>query len=137
MSFGSINWLAVLASVIFTMISGSVWFTPKTFFTTWWKAVGKEGDEPKGTPVTWILVVVTSALQAIAFALILSAVGSASGGITLGLGLLTGVVVWVGFVAATGLTNKLFSSRYKAWMIEAGNHLVNFLAFGVIFGLWR
>ncbi len=30
MDFGSVNWLAVLACVVVSMISGSLWYNPKT-----------------------------------------------------------------------------------------------------------
>ncbi|HUX21063.1 MAG TPA: DUF1761 domain-containing protein [Spirochaetia bacterium] len=137
MSFASVNWLAVLACVVFSMVSGSLWFGPKTFFPAWWKAIGKEGQEPKGTPITWILLIASSAVQAIVLALVVMGLGRASGGPTLVSGLIAGLVVWAGFVAATGLTNKLFAGQLKAWMFEAGNHLVNFAVFGIILGVWH
>ena len=40
MDFNSINWLAVIACVVVSMISGSLWYNPKTFFPAWWKVVG-------------------------------------------------------------------------------------------------
>ena len=49
MDFSSINWLAVVACVVVSMISGGLWFGPKTFFPAWWKAIGKtEKDTPGG-----------------------------------------------------------------------------------------
>ena len=35
MDFGSINWLAVIACVLASMIIGSVWFSPKVFYPAW------------------------------------------------------------------------------------------------------
>ena len=50
MDFSSINWLAVVACVFASMIIGSVWFHPKTFFPVWWQAIGKsENDGPSST----------------------------------------------------------------------------------------
>jgi hypothetical protein len=54
-----------------------------------------------------------------------------------GSGALTGFALWLGFVAPTGLVNKVFPGHLKAWAIETGNHLVNFVAFGAIIGGWR
>lgn len=48
MDFSSINWLAVVACVVVSMISGSIWFGPKTFFPIWWKAIGKSEKEVPG-----------------------------------------------------------------------------------------
>jgi len=41
MDFSSINWLAVVACVLASMIIGSIWFSPKVFYPAWWKAIGK------------------------------------------------------------------------------------------------
>jgi len=32
MDFSSINWLAVVVCVVVSMISGTLWYNPKTFF---------------------------------------------------------------------------------------------------------
>jgi hypothetical protein len=138
MDFSSINWLAVIACVVFSMISGSLWFGPKTFFPVWWKAIGKrEGEDPKGSPMVWVLIVVSSLVQAVFMALFVNAMGKMSGGATLASGALAGLLLWVGFVAPTSLTNKLFAGQFKAWFIEVGNHLINFVVFGAILGAWH
>jgi hypothetical protein len=142
MNIGSINWLAVLACVIVSMVVGSVWFHPKTFFTMWWKAIGKsENDGPGASSLpmglVWGLIILCSFIQAVFMALFVNAMGSMSGGATLGSGLLAGFLLWLGFVAPTSLTNKLFADRLKAWVLEAGNHLVVFLLFGAILGAWH
>ena len=138
MNFSTINWLAVVACVVFSMISGTIWFGPKTFFPIWWKAIGKkEGDVPNGTPMTWILIIVSSIVQAISMSLLVTTMGTVTGGATLASGALAGFMLWLGFVAPTSLVNKLFPSQLKAWAIEAGNHLINFVVFGAILGAWR
>jgi hypothetical protein len=42
--------------------------------------------------------------------------------------------IWLGIVAPSGLVNKLFPGYLKAWAIETGCHLVNYVAFGAIIG---
>lgn len=55
MGFSSINWLAMIASVIASMVSGSLWFSPKTFYPGWWKAIGRsESDAPSGQNIGMI-----------------------------------------------------------------------------------
>ena len=136
MNTSSINGVAVAICVLFSVISGSLWFGPKTFFPVWWNALGLEGRTPSGSPTTWALIIGTSVVQAFAMALIVPAVAGESGA-TLGSGALTGFALWLGFVAPTGLVNKVFPGHLKAWAIETGNHLVNFVAFGAIIGGWR
>jgi hypothetical protein len=69
---------------------------------------------------------------------ILNVVAKAFGSVNIATGALTGALVWLFIVAPTNLTNKLFAGfPFKVWFIEAGNHLVNFILFGALLGLWR
>lgn len=141
MDFGSINWLAVVACVVVSMVVGSVWFSQKTFFPMWWKAIGRSEKDASGMQnmgMTWGLTVLSSFVQAVFMALMVNVMGSViPGGPTLGSGALAGFMLWLGFVAPASLTNKLFAGQLKAWMLEAGNHLIDFVLFGAILGAWR
>lgn len=142
MDFSSINWLAVIACVVVSMISGALWYNPKTFFPVWWKGIGKDDKDAPGTSnmnVTWGLTILASAVQAVAMSFMVTALGSLmSGGTTVFTGALTGFMLWLGFVAPTYLVNKLFAGHgLKIWAIEAGNHLLNFVLFGAILGAWQ
>jgi hypothetical protein len=142
MDFSSINWLAVVVCVIVSMVVGSIWFNPKTFYPMWWKAIGRsENDRPGmgNMGLTWGLTILASFVQAVAMAFMVNAMGSMSpGGPTLVSGLLAGFMLWLGFVAPTSLVNKLFAgNQFTAWALEAGNHLVDFLLFGAILGAWH
>lgn len=147
MDFSSINWLAVVACVVASMVIGGIWFGPKTFFPIWWKAVGKAGDPLQrdvpqgqmasslGMGMVWGGIVLASLVQAIFMNLMVHAMGSMSGGATLGSGALAGFLIWLGFVASSSLTNKLFADRLQAWVLEQGNHLITFVVMGAIAGL--
>jgi len=141
MDFSSINWLAVVVCVVVSMISGSIWYNPKTFYPMWWKVVGKENQAPgmQNMGMTWTLTVLSSVVQAVAMALMVNAMGSLmTGGPNLVNGALTGWMLWLGFIAPTYLVNKLFAGQgLKIWAIETGNHLINFVLFGAILGTWR
>ena len=139
MEFSLINWLAVVACVVASMIIGGVWFGPKTFFPIWWKAIGKSDSEDAsgssiGMGLTWGLIVLSSFVQAVFVSLFVTAMGSLTGGATLASGASAGFMLWLGFVAPSSLTNKLFADRLKAWVLEAGNHLVTFVVMGAIAG---
>jgi hypothetical protein len=139
MDLSSINWLAVVVCVLVSMVSGSLWYNPKTFFPTWWKVVGKS-EQPgmQNMGMTWALTILSSFVQAVAMAFMVPAMGSLMGGTTLVSGAMTGFMLWLGFVAPTYLVNKLFAGHgLKIWAIEVGNHLVNFLLFGAILGAWH
>ncbi len=136
MDFSSINWLAVVVCVVVSMVSGSLWFNPKTFFPAWCKVVGAGREQPgmENMGMTWALTVLSSFVQAIAMSFMVSALGTA----TAGAGAMLGFMLWLGFIAPTYLVNKLFAGHgLKIWAIEVGNHLVNFLLFGAILAAWR
>lgn len=142
MDIASINWLAVVACVIASMVSGMLWYNPQTFFLTWWKGIGKtEAHIPgssKGMGVTWALTILSSAVQAVFMAFAVNLLSDFMGGPNLYSGVAVGFFVWLGVIAPTYLVNNLFAGfPIKVWAIEAGNHLVNFLAFGAILGAWR
>lgn len=136
--FDSINWLAVLLCFLVNVVSGSLWFGPKTFFYQWWQALGRKRDQkPDGSPRTWILLMFSSFLQAFFAVLIVPLIANALGGLHLTNALLAGLLLWVGFVAPSGLVNKLFPGTLHAWALEQGNHLINYLAYGLIIGLLK
>ena len=59
-------------------------------------------------------------------------VNTAAGGARLGF------MLWLGFIAPTYLVNKLFAGHgLKVWLIEIGNHFVNFLIFGALLAVWK
>lgn len=134
MDFSSINWLGVVLAVLASMVIGSFWFNPKTFFPMWWKAIGKEGLDasqnsmPMG--LVWGLLVLAAFVQAVFISLMVHVMGNVS----LVSGATAGFFLWLGFVAPSSLTNKLFADRLKAWALEAGNHLITFVVMGAIIG---
>ena len=140
MDFSSVNWLAVVVCVVVSMVTGSLWYNPKTFFPMWWKGIGGQGEPGmKGNmAMTWTLTVLSSFVQAVAMAFMVNAMGGLMGGPNAINGASTGFMLWLGFIAPTYLVNKLFAGHgLKVWAIEVGNHLVNFVLFGAILGAWR
>lgn len=141
MDLNSINWLAVVLCVVASLIIGSTWFSPKVFFPAWMKAIEKteisDSNDQNMAPVIRIfgLTILASLVQAVFMGLMVNLMGGISGGVTLASGVLTGFLLWLGFVAPSSLTNKLFADRVRAWYYEAGNHLVTFVVMGAIHGL--
>lgn len=138
----SINWLAVVVCVVVSMVTGSLWYNPKTFFPAWWRGIGKTEKDAPGTSnmnVTWGLTLLSSFVQAVAMAFMVNAMGGLmTGGVNALTGAGTGFMLWLGFIAPTYLVNKLFAGHgLKVWAIEVGNHLVNLVLFGAILGAWQ
>ena len=142
MDFSSINWLAVVVCVLVSFAVGFVYFSPKVFFDIWWKALGKtQKDQPGagGMGMTWTLTALASIVEAISMAFVVPAIaGGMTGGVNAANGALVGFMLWLGFVAATSLTNRMFAGHgLKVWAIEAGNHLIVLVLFGLILGAWH
>ena len=136
MDFGSINWWTILICVVVSMIVGSLWFNPKTFFNVWWEAIGRKANEQPGTDnmvMVFGLTILSSFVQAVSMWFMAGVMG----GNSWGSGMMVGFMLWLGFVAPTALTNKLFAGHIKAWFIEQGSHLVTFLLLGAITGAMR
>jgi len=141
MDLFQINWWAVLVCVVLSMASGTLWYNPKTFFPVWWKGIGNPEMKSPGNSnmtVVWVLTILTSVLQAVGLAVAINLAELVFGQATLIMGIITGGLVWLLIVAPTNLVNKLFAGfGFKVWAIEAGNHLLNFILFGALLGLWR
>lgn len=141
MDFSTVNWLAVIVCVVVSMISGSIWYNPRTFFPAWWRGIGKTGEPGMqgNMGMTWTLTILASFVQAIAMSFMVDAMGSLmTGGVSAATGAMTGFMLWFGFIMPTYLVNKLFAGHgFNVWAIEVGNHLVNFVLFGAILGAWQ
>ena len=138
MDFSNVNWFAVIACVVVAMVSGATWYHPAVFFKAWWRGIGKEEtDTPSPNPMIYVFTIIAAFVEAVSVALMLN-VMDVMGDNSIGAGLLTGFMLWLGFVAPTNLVNKLFAGHgFKVWAIEAGNHPVNLLLFGAILAVWR
>lgn len=137
----AINLWAVLLAAVANFIVGFAWFSPKTFFPVWWRAMGKEGQEPGvGSPpmgVTFGLTFLAGVAQAFGLALVIGwalAAGHAVGWLGgLGIGALAGVL----FAAATSLGHRLFAGQgFTVWLIEVGGDIAGLSVMGLIIGGW-
>jgi len=135
MDFASVNWIAIIVCVVLNFAVGFVYYSPKVFFTVWWRALGK-GDTEMGNAgaMVWGLTALAAVIEAVAVSFMLTAMGST----TIPSGLLAGFMIWFGFVATTNLVNNLFAGRpLKVWAIESGNHLIYLLICGAVLSVWR
>jgi len=128
--------VGVLVATIVSIVSGSIWFGPKTLYPVWMKARGiasgrlKENHQPAvlfgGTFVgvfaqTVTLAVIITSLQS----------GSASFAITDGAGV--GMALGVGIAAFASLSHRLFGGEnFKVWIIETANDAINLTIAGAL-----
>jgi hypothetical protein len=121
--------------MIVAIVSGSIWYGPKTFFPVWWAGIGKTGAQIPGggqnMGMVFGLTFVACFFQALMMSVVLHALYPA--GYEWVQGAQAGILFWLCFVMPTYLVNKLFAGHpLYVWGIEIGNHLVNFVLFGII-----
>lgn len=72
----TINWLAVLACVVLSMVSGFIWYHPKLFFPAWWAGIGKSGEPGNPNPMIYVFTIIAAFVQAVFVSLILTTMGT-------------------------------------------------------------
>ena len=135
-----LNYWAILVSAIVAFAIGALWYSPLLFADMWMKAQGYTPEKMKEMERTKPIV----RSMAVAFACHL-VTAFAFAGLVWWMafdgwyeGILLGVLVWVGFVATTGLVANMFSDQpLVAYLIDAGYPLVYLAAMGAIIGQWR
>ena len=132
-----VNYLAVLLGGLAAQVLGFLWYGP-LFSKPWVEARGidiSEGESP--SPLIYLVPFVCALLIAYAMARLADMTGAGDVGECVALA----AFVWVGFAGAVQLVQLNFSEakvkRTKAFAIEGGYQLVNFLIIGAIIGAFQ
>jgi hypothetical protein len=141
MSFHHLNWLAVVASALSTMVIGFLWYSPPFFARPWMREMGFDPDDlakkeemRKSAGPAYAGSLVAAFISAFVLALFFHWLGVRS----LEGGLVTAFHVWLGFVATVQLTGALFAKHSMTlFAINTGYQLVAYLVMGAILSLWR
>lgn len=134
-TFEGLNYFAIIIAVVINAGLGSWWYSPAGFGRRWTKFTGVDlMKSPKEETNKAIMTVFFGAVvQAIVLAVVLKAIGAT----TIIEGLLAGLVLWLGFVAATSIGDDLYSRRgWKFWWLNASFFLVVMLVNGVLLAVW-
>ncbi len=135
MTFPTLNWVAVGICLVLGVLSGSLWFNPKTFFPMWWRAIGKSDQDQPGNGqhmgLVFGLTFVATGVQALGIAIILGLVFPT--GYSMLQAIMGAIIVWAGAIAPTALVNTLFAGhQLRAWVITTSNHLLNCCLFALV-----
>lgn len=127
-----INWLAAVAAAVSAFVLGGLWYGP-LFKNVWCREAGVDPDStPRHPARVFGSAFVLALVAAIAFAALLGPAPSVQ------LGLHHGALVGLAFVATSFGINYAFAQRsLKLWLIDGGYHLLQFVLYGVILGLWH
>ena len=130
----SINWLAAIVAGLAGFGVGGLWYSPLLFAKPWAKMMSFDPKSPGGYPVPVAMggAALLSVIAAIIFAIFLGPNPSLS--YAVGAGLACGI----GWIGTSIFTNGLFQRLpLELMLINTGNHVVQFLVFGIILGLWH
>jgi hypothetical protein len=131
----SINFLAVLCGVIWAIIVGNIWYSPKVFFDVWAKELGlKKVKITKEAMMRGFgMMILMTAIEMLSLAGIITLMG---GGIVKAVH--AGLLISLGMMAASRLSEAFFEQRsVKAWLIQSGFNTISILGASVILGLWK
>ena len=132
------NPLAALVAGAASFLLGGLWYSPAVFGRLWGCEAGiATGENPQGKKgnhpgKVFAVAIPLALLSAFAFAWWLGP------NPPLCHALRAGGVAGLGFVATCFGVNYAFASRSALmWAIDAGYHVVQFLIFGLVLGLWH
>jgi hypothetical protein len=133
-----INYLAVIAATLSSMIVGSVWYTPKVFGNYWMKAAnitpsGNSKDAIRPILVTLVVSFVTAWVLAGAAYISWAFYDS---GFFLN-SVVTAIILWAGLTAARFITHDAFDGRPKGLtVLNVAHEFVTIVIMAVIIGVW-
>ena len=136
-----INYVAVLAAAVVSMVVGYVWYGP-LFGKTWMKEMGMKQQQmtdamKKQMMNSYTLMFVGSLFMSwvLAHAIVFSAAYLHMSGLSEGL--MTGFFNWLGFVGPVTLGSVLWEKKsWKMWSINNGYYVVTLMAMGAVLALW-
>lgn len=135
MNLAGLDYLAIVVAAVAGFVFGSVYYM--ALARRWQAAAGKSEAEAKAamTPVTFLVAALSQLVMAFVFAAVLAHQGAAM--VTVGNGLKTGLLLWLGFVLTTLAVNHGFQGARRSLTAIDGLHWLGVLLVqGLVLGLF-
>jgi Protein of unknown function (DUF1761) len=144
MTYPHVNYLAVFAASVASMVIGLAWYSRPLFGNLWARIIGKdkvsqaEAEQmQKEMQPYFALVYIAAFIGAAVLARFMAWLGAA----TVGGGLRIAFLAWLGFTLPVTLGTALFSGKdrklvWPMFLVQAGHELVALLVSGAILGAW-
>ena len=131
MMFDGINLVSVAVAAMVAFAFGAVWYG--VLGKVWMKAAGLTRDDTNPSPTIFI----TAFICQLVMAFVLAGVIFHTGETTLKTGLISAVLIWLGFVVTTQIVNHRFQGApWSLTMIDGGHWLGVLLIQGTVIGLF-
>ena len=133
MGIVGVNLLAVIVCAVVNMVIGAIWYSPVLFAKPWMGLIGKNQDE-MGNPGPLYIV---TAIVALVLAFFLAQVIVQTKTVGIGGGIVTAILIWLGFVATSTLPDYIFAGRpSKLYLINTSWVLLSMGIQGAILAAW-
>lgn len=132
-----VNYLAVLAAMVSSLVVGSIWYAQAVLGKTWAKLAKIDLSKDRGSMAKPIITtMVVSLITAYVLAHVTYLSWQFFGGSYLQTALTTAFWLWLGVTAARFITHDVFEGRpLKLTVINVGNEFVTLVVMGLVIGL--
>jgi hypothetical protein len=132
-----VNYVAVVAAMLSSMVVGSIWYARSVFGNTWIKLAKIDMDKNTGNVAKPIVItMIVSLITAYVLAHVTFLSNHFFGNSFLQDALSTAFWIWLGFTAARFITHDAFEGRpTKLTILNIGNEFVTLMLMGLVIGL--
>ena len=132
-----VNWLAIIVSVIISVVLGFLWYGP-LFGKPWMKLMNinpKDVDKKKKRMgKTYFVMIISTLISVYILSLLIINLGAT----TIMEGAMIGFLVWIGFIATITLSSVLWEGKsIKLYMLNNSYNLIVNLIAGALLAVWR
>ena len=136
LTFTGFNFFAIVAAFGFCLVSGAIWFGPKTFYPIWMKergiASGQLNTQQNKPALLFGGTILGLLIQLFVLALIINSLAG-EGEVTALQGATVGLALGVGISMVSSLSHRLFGGEsLKVWLIETASDGINLTIAGAI-----
>lgn len=133
-----VNWVAILAATVVSMVVGGFWYAPPVFGNEWMKLIGKKRKE---LPQGWMPIVSGVAAGAVTAYILAHFIYQAhqfyADRSFLSVALTTAFFAWFGLNLTRMFTHYSFEGRsHKLTIMNGAHELVTFLGMALVIGLF-
>jgi hypothetical protein len=129
MTFAGVNYIAVVIAALAGFGTGAAWYMILGRF--WLAAVGKKKEDMDSSPTPFLIAIVANLVMAIMLAGVIGHLGE----VNIKTGVISGALIWLGFVITTMGVNHAFEGAKTALtLIDGGHWLAVLLVMGAVIG---
>lgn len=129
MTFAGVNYIAVVIAALAGFGAGAAWYMILGRF--WFAALGKKKEDMDTTATPFLIAIVANLVMAIMLAGVIGHLGE----VDIKTGVISGALIWLGFVITTlGVNHAFEGAKASLTLIDGGHWLAVLLVMGAVIG---